>query len=104
MVEIILPILSTILIFAILILNEIKNNNDVFEDILETFIFSTGVSASTILSISLIVYALTDKIILNLSNDMLHLGIFIGGASILITSIKKIYLKLRRTKLMDNKD
>ncbi|WP_292464581.1 hypothetical protein [Methanolobus sp.] len=102
MVNIYVPVLLTLLLYLLFIRDSKLKKYNLSECHVEVFLYSFGLSTSILLSLSLILYALNGKVILGLSEEMLHLGIFIGGVTLLISTLKGINSKLKKNHSKNN--
>lgn len=102
MPDIYIPVCLTLFLFLAFLVGKKFNLLNMKENPHEIFMYSVAVSTSILLSISLMIYALESKIILGLTEDLIHNGIFIGGFGIFIYTLADLASKVKkREKSLD---
>lgn len=86
-------LIISIIIFLISSFKAERNGIRILQNIIEIVIYSFTMSLGIILAISLIAYALTEKIILGLTYDIIRVGVLVGGITLLLTELKNLYEK-----------
>ena len=92
-------IIISIIIFAIVIYKAIKNKIDLVDNLYGILIYSFSMTLGVILPISLMVYAITGKIIYGISIVLLHFSIFISGSFLLMYFIISLHNKFNPVKI-----
>ena len=92
------------IVFTIVLFKAKRNNVDVIENINDILIYSFSITLGMVLASSLMIYAMFDKIIFDLSETYLHYGIFISGASLLTKELISLYRKFEKKELEKSDD
>ena len=97
-------IVFSFIAFIIVLFKAKRNNVDIIENINDILIYSFSITLGIVLALSLMIYAMFDMIIFDLSETYLHFGIFISGAFLLTKELKSLHDKFKRKELEKSDD
>lgn len=92
-------LILSIIIFLVSSFKAKRNDVSILQKINDIVLYSFIMTFGVMLTLSLIFYALTEKIIFDLTYNMIRVGVFIGGIVLLITELKNLYEKFDKKKI-----